>query len=547
MRVNSLKSIAYSLVVCAFAGCGGGSGSGGPSASSGQVSNAAVSTGMTRFAAARAADQVSFGATPALTAALAQQGLDAWITAQMALPVTQMNPPSYVRNYDTNNTTQTSAAFDWPQAEFMNMTLAAQDQLRMRVAWALFQYIPVNGKVSPYAMVHYFNLLQRHAFGNYGVFLRELTINPAMGNFLDNSQNRPESPECPSCAPNENYARELMQLFTLGVMQLNSDGSIKRNSQGRALETYSQEDVEELAGALTGWRFSQVGAPLPGSDWSNGAYPMVPEEWAPMHDRNAKTVMGTVFPAGRGASDELDAVVAMLMAHPNIAPFVSLRLIQHLVTSNPTPEYIARISAKFRNNGSGVAGDMKAVIRAILTDPEARKGDVPGTDTTRFGKFREPMLWYTGFLRGMGCTSNLHVPWGIYAPNTQRPFSAPSVFSYYLPTDRAPGTNLLAPEQKIVGASEFMNRLGSVGWVIRDGGATGTGCEVDALGQAYAQSPKALIDQISLRWFRGAMPPTLRTNIQALATSQNQGTDTTHTALVLTQYALTTPFYGVMK
>jgi uncharacterized protein (DUF1800 family) len=400
MRVKSLKPFVYGLVVCAFAGCGGGSGPAGPSPSSGQVSNTAVSTGMTRFAAARAADQVSFGATPALTNTLSQQGLDDWITAQMALPATQMIPPLHVRMYDNNNTTQTQAAYNWPQAEFMNMTLTAQDQLRMRVAWALFQYIPVNGKVSPYSMVQYFNLLQRHAFGNYGTFIRELTINPAMAVFLDNSQNRPESPECPSCAPNENYARELMQLFTLGVMQLNSDGTIKRNSQGKALETYSQEDVEELAGALTGWRFSTIGAPLPASDWNNGAYPMVPEEWAPLHDRNAKTVMGTVFPAGRGASEELDSVVTMLMAHPNIAPFVSLRLIQHLVTSNPTPEYIARVSAKFRNNGSGVAGDMKTVIRAILTDAEARKGDVPGTDTTRFGKFREPILWYTGFLRG---------------------------------------------------------------------------------------------------------------------------------------------------
>ncbi|HSH90745.1 MAG TPA: DUF1800 family protein [Ramlibacter sp.] len=543
------KRFAGLVLALTLAGCGGGGSPPGLSASSGQVANTSGSAGMTRFAAARAADQVSFGATPALTNALAQQGLDNWVTAQMALPVSQMNPPNYVRVYDNNNQAATSTAYDWPINEFISQALVAPDQLRLRVSWALIQYIPVNAKITPYGMVQYFNLLQRHAFGNYGDFLRELTIHPSMGFFLDNAQNRPTSDLCQSCAPNENYARELMQLFTLGVVQLNTDGTIKRNSQGRALETYTQEDVEELAGALTGWRFSTVGQPLPQSDWFNAANPMVPEEWEPLHDRNPKMIMGNSFPGGRSAPQELDAVVAMLMAHPNIAPFVSLRLIQHLVTSNPTPAYVSRVAAVFRNNGSGVAGDMKAVVRAILADTEARRGDVPGTDTTRFGKFREPILWYTGLLRGLGCTKNLLSPDGpwVVAPDQQFPFNPPNVFSYYMPTDRAPGSNLLAPEQKIVNAKELTDRMGRVGYMFSRGAAGPAGCDADSLGQAYARSPKALIDEISLRWFRGAMPPTLRTNLQTLAVGQSLGSSVNDAAMVLTQYALTTPFYGVMK
>lgn len=554
LQRGATLALSVGLTLSLLSACGGGGSAVDASTasnSSGQVAPPTAATGMTRFAAARASEQATFGTTTALVDTLSQSGLNSWITAQQAVPATKFSAPSWVKVYDTNNQQQTSRAFNYPVNEFLNVSLAAQDQLRLRVTWALLQFIPVNTKVPPYGITEYFNLLQDHAFGNYGSFLRALTIHPAMGAFLDNVQNRPLSDQCPSCAPNENYARELMQLFTIGVVKLNPDGTTQRDGQGKPIETYSQDDVEELARALTGWRFSTTGAGsngLPSSNWINAAYPMVPETWEGAHDKGAKVVMGTSFPAGRTASQELDQVVAMLMSHPNIAPFVSVRLIQHLVTSNPTPEYVGRVSAVFRNNGSGVAGDMKAVVRAILMDPEARRGDVPGTDSNRFGKFREPVLWYTGLLRGLGCTSNLNSgdDW-IVTPTSQSPFNAPSVFSFYLPTDRAPGSNLLAPEQKIINASELTSRLGRVGWIVRSGGATGTGCNFDLLGQAFAQSPKALIDRISLLYFRGAMPPTLRSDLMALATGQQLGATATESALVLTQYALTTPFYGVIK
>ncbi len=553
MAVVDMRRIAGALLSCGMllAGCGGGKpeAPAGTSASSGQV-RAVSAGGMSRFAAARAADQVSFGATPALVNTLAQQGLDAWITAQFALPVTQMSVPSYVIDFDLNGAEQARLAYEYPPNALINFALANPDQLRMRVSWSLMQFIPVNGKVQPYGHAEHFNLLQRHAFGNYGNFLRELTLSPAMGWFLDNGQNRPTSTDCPNCAPNENYARELMQLFTLGVVKLNTDGTLVRAPNGKPIETYSQEDVEELAGALTGWRFAPSDTPLARSNGFNYGVPMVAETWAPLHDSSAKTILGRSFPAGRNASQELDTVVDTLMSHPNIAPFVSLRLIQNLVTSSPSPAYLGRVASVFRNDGQGVIGDMKAVIRAILTDAEARQGDLSGANPPRFGKFREPFLWYTGALRGLGCTANLREPnrGGPLGPYSQAPFSAASVFSFYLPTDRAPGSNLLAPEQKLMSASEFTTRLGTLRYVLTstiDNSAAG--CQVDALAQAFELSPATLADEISRRWFKGAMPPTLRSTLISLATGERNWASSREAALVLTQFALTSPFYGIIK
>lgn len=546
--VNPAKAVLCLALAILFTGCGPSSPDVHPplaSRSAGQVSHAGGGAGMGRYAAARTADQVSFGATPALVEELAAQGLGNWITAQMALPVTQMVAPAYVTTHDILDQAAGQLAYRFVPNEFFRLTLTSPDQLRLRVTWALMQFVPINGKVQPYGLTEYFNLLQRHAFGNYGDFLRELTIHSAMGFFLDNASNRPISAQCPSCAPNENYARELMQLFALGVVQLNADGTTIRDAQGKPRETYTQEDVEELAGALTGWRFAPSATPLPSSNWFNAAVPMVPEDWAPAHDRNAKTILGTAFPAGRDARQELDAVVALLMQHPNIAPFVSLRLIQHLVTSNPTPQYVGRVAAVFRNNGQGVAGDMKAVIRVVLTDPEARRGDQPGADTARFGKLREPVLWYTGVLRGLGCTRNLGDNVG---PQTQSPFNAPSVFSFYLPTDRAPGSNLLAPEQKLLNADELTWRMGGMKWHLTKFTENATaGCDMAALGRAFSESPKALIDLLSAHWFRGAMPPTLRSNLEALAVGQGTWATPDEGALTLMLYALSSPYFGVIK
>lgn len=521
------------------------------SASAGQVAGVPNGSLLTPYAAARIADQVSFGPTSALTAELTKKGLEAWITDQYALPVSLMNAPEWVINFDTMDLVTYMKAQRYVEESFYGLLFVAPDQLRLRVAWALYSFIPVSAvKVQPYTAVEHVNLLQRHAFGNYRSFLKELSIHPAMGFYLDNNQNRPTSSECPNCAPNENYARELLQLFTLGVVKLNLDGTTIRDSKGKPIETYDQEDVEALAKALTGWRFAPSATKLPSSNWLNAGYLMEPEPWRHAHDWNAKLILGVNFPAGRDAAKELDAVVDALMNHPNIAPFVSLRLIQQLVTSDPSPAYIARVGQIFRNNGSGVAGDMKAVIRAVLLDPEARRGDaMVASNTAEFGKFREPLLWYTAAARGLGCKKPLLDPEGMVVSPTQTALTPQTVFGFYLPTDRAPGSNLLAPEQKLLNTEELTRRLG--GWPLSlltqaPSVNNEVGCQIDELGRILERSPKEFTDALNVRYFRGVMPPLLRSSIMDLAARTTWGTPR-QKALTLVQFALSSPSFGVMK
>jgi uncharacterized protein (DUF1800 family) len=511
-------------------------------ASLGQVKPAAAAQ-VSRYAAARFADQVSFGATPALVADIESKGFSKWIDEQFALPVSQIDTAP-IAVYDSQIKEQGDKAWMYATSQHYAVLLNAPDQLRRRVSWSLSQFVTVSSsKVEPYGGLAYANFLQRHAFSNYGDLIRDVTINPSMAVYLDNLDNRPTSTQCPWCAPNENYARELMQLFTLGVVKLGPDGTVLRDSANRPIETYSQKDVEELARALTGWR---IAGEYDRTDFHRYDGSVVPDSWAPAHDRGAKTVLGTSFPAGAEAPQELNTIVSVLMGHPNIAPFVSLRLIQHMVTSDPTPAYLARVAAAFRNNGQGVAGDMKAVVRAILLDPEARRGDQLGIDVPTFGKMREPVLWYTSVLRGMSCKNLLYWPDGLYfmTPAAQSPFSAASVFSFYLPTDRAPGSNLLAPEQRLLNAQELAFRMG--GSIATSVTKSGSGCAASEFGQAFNRSPQAFADLVSERFFRGAMPATLRQNLIALAPDQ-WGNTPDEKAVALTLYALASPYYGVMK
>lgn len=505
-------------------------------ASTGQV-KPAVSSPVTRYAAARFADQVSFGATPALVAEIQSKGFERWIDEQFALPVSLIDPSPIVR-YDSQIPEQANNAYVYMNTQLYGSFLNTPDQLRRRVSWSLSQFIVTSiNKVEPYGGLTYSNFLQKQAFGNYGELIRAVTINPSMGVYLDNLENRPTSEECRWCAPNENYARELLQLFTLGVVKLNLDGSIQRDGAGKPIETYSQKDVEELARALTGWRRN---GDFEAKDYRRYDGELIPDPWRAAHDRGAKVVLGRAFPAGVEARQELDTIVSLLMAHQNIAPFVSLRLIQHLVTSDPSPPYIARVATVFRSSN----GDMKALIKAVLLDPEARRGDQIGADTAEFGKMREPLLWYTGLLRGLGCTRRLTWRNGDAIQSAQNPFDPASVFSFYAPTDRAPGSNLLAPEQRLLNASEFTFRL-TTG--IADGAQlAGSYCGVDSFGRAYSTSPQALADLISERFFRGAMPATLRQNLIELAPT-TWGANPNEKALSLLQFALATPYYGVIR
>ncbi len=536
--------------------CGGGRSSEGvaaSSASAGQVAAINTSAQVGHYAASRFAEQASFGPTPALVAEIRQKGYEKWIDEQFALPATLINLTPYLGFVDPTPLAESQAY----NAAFPTLAIAAPDQLRSRVTLALSQFIVISDrKIDLVGVVYWINLLQQRALGSYGDLLYNVALNPSMAHYLDNAQNRPKSAECPHCAPNENFSREIMQLFSLGVFKLNADGTALRNPTSGFVETYSQRDVEELARVFTGWSHSNDPPNRPSRNWANWGKPMVPSSWPPERDSGAKTVLGRIFPAGQGQDKDLRDAISMLMEHPNIAPFVATRMIQHLVKSNPTPAYVGRVAAKFRNNAQGMAGDMKAVVKAILLDSEARVGDNPATSRIDDGKFREPFLHHTAVWRGIGCNRVPANQGGPILSQSQRPFSADSVFSFYAPTDRAPGSNLLAPEQKLVNASEFTGRLQLVhgaSWdhlaQQRNGKAlTDAGCGIDALVRAYSTSPRAFNDWLSEKFFRGAMPPTLRSNVeQLIAQPQWDTKDPAEGALRMFDFALTSPYYGVIK
>jgi uncharacterized protein (DUF1800 family) len=561
--LNTTVTLCRVLAVAAaaaLAACGGGNkgpadNSTAPSLSSGQVRTQPAPRA-SFYAASRFAEQASFGATPALVAELQAKGFAQWIDEQFALPASQTDPTPYL------HFNETFSPDEWHhyQRQFPQLTAVAPDQLRLRVTWALSNFIVVSDKKGHYAgMLYWINMLQQRGLGRYDDLLHAVSVSPFMGQYLDNIQNRPQSAECQHCAPNENYARELMQLFSLGVFKLNPDGTPLKDAQGRLQETYTQRDVEELARVLTGWRADPDPPNRPPGNYINWGKPLVPTVWPPERDSGTKRLLGALFPSGQSQDKDLRDAIGVLMAHPNIAPFVAVRMIQALVKSNPTPAYVSRVATVFRNNGSGVAGDMKAVVKAVLLDAEARAGDNPATARTDDGKFREPFLYTMAMWRGLGCTRMPLSGWST-APallQTQRPFSQDSVFGYYAPTDRAPGSNLLAPEQRLLTPADVRDRLSLVEQPKRYDnntasypGYANSGCQLDALQAAFSASPKAFNDWISQRYFRGAMPPALRANAEQLMREQwppwNRS-DPREGSLRMLGYLLSSPAFGVSK
>ena len=548
---TKLKTWLIGLAAFGLTGCGG-SGSSGELLgffSTGQVAPQIGNATVGFYAASRFAEQVSLGATPALVEEIRQKGYEKWIDDQFKLPVSQIDPTPFLGYVDP----VPSALNTLYQKTYPNFALNAPDQLRTRLAWSLSQFIVVSERKTNFeGLLFWGNLLQKYGDGNYSDLLYQVSVSPAMGHYLDNQQNRPKSAECSYCAPNENYARELMQLFTLGVIKLNQDGTYVKNAKGAVVETYTQKEVEELARVMTGWNFDPEPRVRGDRNWGNWGKPMVPSTWPPERDSGQKIIFGQVFPAGQTQVQDLRAAISMLMAHQNIAPFVSTRLIQHFVKSNPTPSYVSRVADKFKNNGAGVAGDMKAVVKAILLDPEARAGDSPLTIRKDDGKLREPFLHVTSVWRGLGCKTFPEWDGGyIRTPDLQRPFSAESVFSFYAPTDRAPGSGLLSPEQKLINASELTMRF-DLSSMTRQGESVRllatAGCDINALINAYSTSPSAFNDFLSARFFRGAMPPTLRSNIEQLIRNpQWNAANISEGALRMLDYALASPYYGVIK
>ena len=382
-------------------------------------------------------EQATFGPTSALMARVAEIGIPAFLEEQFGLDPSPLPGPAATR----------ADAVD----AFFGNAYGGQDQLRQRVIFALSEIlvIAMNKNTNGNEVVPWLDLLSRNAFGNYRTLLEELTLDASMGKYLDLANSG-----VMGGAANENYPREVMQLFSIGLYRLNLDGSSMLDAFGNSMPTYTQTDVQQLSRALTGWTYgNSTGKPPSYGNYNYYPGPMLPV--ANRHDNSAKTILGRTLPANQGAWADLEGAIDILFEHPNVGPFLATRLIRALVTSNPSPAYIARVAEAFNDDGNGHRGEMKAVIRAILLDSEARNDTPPPT----FGRLRTPVQHTIALARAL----NLHLGKAsgfayLFYNMNEGMLDAASVFGHYSPSYRVPKPTLFGPEFQIYSASDAVNR-----------------------------------------------------------------------------------------
>ncbi len=446
-------------------------------------------------------------------------GYAAWIESQFALEAA-----SHVQYVNDRRAAGEKPYEERAYEAIWQQWLTEPGQLRARMSFALSQIFVISN-VAPdldtYAMASYMDMLNRNAFGNYRQLLEEVTLHPAMGYYLNMIGSKKENP-AKGTHPNENYAREVMQLFSIGLYRLNPDGSRVLDGQGTPVPTYDEAVVKALAAAFTGWSFAGNDTSKPSvfdPAKENWLEPLVP--WENWHDTGAKTLFdGIVLPAGQGARKDMKDALDAIFNHPNVGPFVGRQLIQRFVTSNPSPGYISRVAAAFANNGQGVRGDLRAVLRAVLLDPEAR--DLALASRPGWGKQREPVIRFANFLRAFKAAS----PSGrnrigsldsADAGLNQSPLLAPSVFNFFSPNYRHPGAlaaaGLVAPEFQITTETSMVGGLNFFAHLVRNGyyGKGDTRLTMDLSGlAALGADPPALVDRLNLLFMNGAMTAATR-------------------------------------
>jgi uncharacterized protein (DUF1800 family) len=461
-----------------------------------------------------------------------QAGISGWVEAQLAMPVISRMPalefyptaaPTTCTSDGVANSAATLCARDnyshfQLQLKFTQNALRNADQLRQRVAFALSQILVTSGadsSIMPYGMAKYQQLFLDNAFGNYRDLLREVTLSPVMGDYLNMANsNKPDLTR--GIAANENYAREIMQLFMIGLYELNLDGTQKLDASGNPIPTYTQTTVENLARVFTGWTYSGIGGTVPTRN--NPAYydfPMQPVQ--SNHDVGAKTLFnGFVVPANMAANAELELVLNHLYSHPNVAPFIAKQLIQKLVSGNPSPAYVERVARVFNNNGQGVKGDLKAVVRHILLDQEARG---PIKTERGVGKLKEPVLLGLAAYRALGGVNDGVWLRTQYAAMGQDLFRAPTVFNYYVP-DNTISNGKLGPEFEILTSTtafaraNFLRNLTNVNYAVDANVVGATGTTINwAPWQALAGNPAALVDRLAWVLTAGSMSTSARQQV----------------------------------
>ena len=530
-----------------LAACGGGSGGGNAAdPTSPTVSPQAAGPSNAPAAAARFLTQATFGPTSADIAALTTSTYSAWIDAQFA------KPQSYHRIYmnqasadlaATGGTVSQTNFFDsyWSQA------IAGEDQLRQRAAFALSQIFVISFtdatlRTQPRGVSSYYDTLGEGAFGNFRDLMEAVALHPMMGIYLSHLKNQKEDATT-GRVPDLNFAREITQLFTVGQYKLNTDGTPMLAADGTPLAAYAPADLSGLSQVFTGW--SYYAGPLTTDRTSRrffGNDANLERDWRPMQDYNqfaantnfhsisAKSFLGVTIPAQTlttaDTKGDLKIALDTLFNHPNVGPFIGKQLIQRLVTSNPSPAYVGRVTAAFNDNGSGVRGDMKAVWKAILLDTEARTAST----AAGAGKVREPVVRLANFMRAFNAKSTSGRFMGIGNTDdpatrlNQTPMFAPTVFNFYRPgyvpsSKPIADAALVAPEFQIVhdvSVAGYMNYMRSL--VTID---TNRDIQQDYTAElALAAVPADLVERMNLLLFYGQMPDALRAQLVTAVTSR---------------------------
>jgi Protein of unknown function (DUF1800) len=484
-------------------------------------------------AARRFLEQAAFGPTPADAANVQTIGFEAWINQQLALPV--------ISNYNAITGDQGGM----PNA-FLTNAVTNSDQLRQRVAFALSEIFTIsitkviwNGDMIPYEQ-----MLINDAFTNYRKILGDVTLSPGMGEYLDMANNAKANPAAGTAA-NENFAREVMQLFSLGDVLLSQDGTVQVDASGIPLPTYLQPNISELARVFTGWTYVNPGGQPNWPSYINSSGPMVP--YTAMHDFGSKTLLnGYVAAANLTPLQDLNGALDNIAAHQNVAPFISRQLIQHLVKSNPTPAYVKRVAQAFSQSN----GDMPTVITAILLDAEARANDEGGNDLSADGHLQEPALFLPGLVRAFNGQMTYA---NYYASNLaglgQDIYNPASVFSYFAPGYSVPGTGLLGPEFQIDNPNAAILRENLVAELFSQYSnpvqTYGPGTAVDLTSfLPLAATPSVLVNALDLTLTHGTMPAAMKQIISSAVTQ-----DQSYGALKQVESAcyliLTSSYYNV--
>lgn len=530
----ALTRLRHALPIIAallLAACGGGGGGG---STPPPPDPPAPPTASELKEASRFAAQATFGMSFDEIDALAWSGKENWIGSQFVTPISNHRPvvADLVQRREAGEFEEYEEDIEYlilfRRLAWWHRTVTARDALRQRVAFALSEIFVVSDNVdqliiNPFALSDYYDTLLAHAFGNYRELLREVTLHPAMGIYLSHVNNRRSDP-INNIFPDENYAREVMQLFSIGLFELNIDGSPRLDDDGDPIPTYTNVDIREFAKIFTGLSFGGgdafFGNPFP-------SFLSAMRMFDAQHEPGQKTLLnGTVVPAGQTGLQDIEAAIDNLFNHPNVGPFIGKQLIQRLVTSNPSPAYVERVARAFNGDNTGVRGDMRAVIRAVLLDPEAAAAT---TTVPEFGKLREPVVRYAAILRQFGANSSdgfiANTGYFLQELAKQHPLSAPSVFNFFLPAHSPAGeianAELVAPEFQITTSNSIVGLSNLIDFIVLADYVTDSPEPFATVSldfsdyEALAGDIAALVDRLDIVLTSGTLDPATRQAIEA--------------------------------